>query len=81
MSVLNDASTDQRWTPTLSTWEVARKSPIGENVRLVAIDAVRKTSTSRPVGMSKVRTTESSDVAMSHRESGEKAYEHQHCRV
>lgn len=54
---------------------MARKSPVGENVRLVAIELVRKASTSLPVGMSNVRIVESSDVAISHRESGEKAYE------
>jgi hypothetical protein len=50
---------------------VARKSPVGEKVSDVAILLVLKASTSRPVGMSYVLMTESSEVAISHRESGE----------
>lgn len=61
-----------RYTPTLSVCDVARKSFVGENATLVAILGVRKASMSRPVGMSKVRMIESSDVVTSHRESGEK---------
>lgn len=64
--------THQRCTPRLSTCAVARKSPLGEKVKLVAIELVLNASTSRPVGMSKVRIVESREVAMSQRESGEK---------
>jgi hypothetical protein len=64
-----------RCTPKLSTCEVARKSPVGEKVKLVAIDGTLKASTNRPVGISKVRIVESRDVAINHLESGEKAYE------
>ena len=39
---------------------------------LVAIEAVRKASTNRPVGISNVRIVESSAEAISHLESGEK---------
>ena len=66
--------TYQRYTPTLSTWAVAKKSLVGENDMLVATVDVRKASIRRPVGMSKVLIIESSDVVMSHRESDEKAY-------
>lgn len=40
---------------------------------LVATLDVRKASINRPVGMSKVRITESNDVAINHRESDENA--------
>jgi len=62
----------QRCTPRLSMCAVARKSPVGEKVMLVAIDAVRNASISRPVGMSNVRIVESREEAVSHLESGEK---------
>ena len=65
---------DQRCTPRLSTCAVARKSPVGEKVRLVAMLPVRKASTNCPVGMSYVRMTASIEVAMSHLESAEKVY-------
>lgn len=58
--------------PTLSTCAVARKSFVGENEILVATLDVRNASMSRPVGTSNVRMTESSEVATSQRESGEK---------
>lgn len=57
----------------LPTCAVARKSEVGEKERLVATVGVRKASTSWPVGMSNVRMTESWEVVMTHRESGEKA--------
>lgn len=63
--------TYQRKTPTLSTWEVARKSPVGEKETLVATVCVLNPSMSRPDGISKVRMIESRDVVTSHRESGE----------
>ena len=63
--------THHKKTPRLSTCDVARKSFVGENEMLVATLDVRKRSISLPVGMSKVRITESSDVVMSHRASGE----------
>ena len=66
--------TDQRYTPTLSTCAVARKSFVGENATLLATLTVRNASMRRPVGISNVRMTESSAVAMSHRASGEKVY-------
>lgn len=68
------SSTYQRYTPTLSTWAVAKKSLVGENDILVATVVVRKASINLPDGMSNVLITESSDVVMSHRESDEKAY-------
>jgi hypothetical protein len=61
----------QRYTPTLSTCEVAKKSPVGEKVTLAATLAHRKPSRSLPVGMSNVRIVESREVAISQRESGE----------
>jgi len=67
-------STYQRYTPTLSTWAVAKKSLVGENDILVATVVVRKASINLPDGMSNVLIIESSDVVMSHRESDEKAY-------
>jgi hypothetical protein len=66
--------TNQRCTPRLSTWAVARKSPVGENVTDVAIELVRKASTRRPVGISNVLMVESRDVAINHLESGENVY-------
>ena len=66
--------TYQRYTPTLSTCAVAKKSLVGENDTLVAILAVRKASIRRPEGISNVRIIESSDVVMSHRESEENVY-------
>jgi hypothetical protein len=66
--------TYQRCTPRLSTWAVARKSPVGENVTEVAIELVRKASTRRPVGISNVLMVESKEVAINHLESGEKVY-------
>ena len=68
------SSTYQRYTPTLSTWAVAKKSLVGENDILVATVVVRKASINLPDGMSNVLIIESSDVVMSHRESDEKAY-------
>jgi len=68
------SSTYQRYTPTLSTWAVAKKSLVGENDILVATVVVRKESINLPDGMSNVLIIESSDVVMSHRESDEKAY-------
>ena len=70
---IGDGCTHQRKTPTLSTWLVARKSPVGEKVMDVATLAVLKASTSWPVGMSNVRIIESVDVVSSQRESFEKA--------
>lgn len=64
-------STDHRYTPTLSTCEVARKSFVGENVMLVATLDVRNRSIILPVGMSNVRMIESIEVVTSHLESGE----------
>ena len=64
----------QRYTPTLSTWDVARKSFVGENATLVATLDVRNASMRRLVGISNVRITESKDVAISQRASGEKAF-------
>lgn len=66
--------TYQRYTPTLSTCAVARKSFVGENAILVATLDVRKASIRRPVGTSYVRMIESNDVVTSQRESGENAY-------
>jgi len=63
-----------RKTPTLSTCEVAKKSFVGENERLVATLGVLNASINRPVGISNVRMTESRDAATSQRESGEKVY-------
>ena len=60
--------------PTLSTCEVAKKSFVGENERLVGTLGVLNASINRPVGISNVRTMESSDAATSQRESGEKVY-------
>lgn len=62
-----------RKTPILSTCAVARKSPVGEKLRLIAMLGVRKASMSRPVGRSNVRTTESEEETISHLESAEKA--------
>lgn len=53
---------------------MAKKSLLGENVRLVHTLEVLKASMSWPVGTSKVRIIESSDVTTSHRESGENVY-------
>ncbi len=64
----------QRKTPTLSTWDVAKKSFVGENARLVATLGVLKTSIKRPVGTSNVRIDESNELAISHLESGENVY-------
>ena len=61
-------------TPTLSTCEVAKKSFVGEKERLVATLGVLNASINRPVGTSNVRMTESNDVVISQRESGEKVY-------
>lgn len=61
-------------TPTLSTWEVAKKSFTGENAILVAILGVRNASIKPPVGMSNVRITESRDVDTIQRESGENVW-------
>jgi hypothetical protein len=61
--------------PTLSTWAVAKKSFVGENAMLVATLDVRKASIRHPVGRSKVRIIESMELAINHRESGEKACE------
>ena len=72
---ISKRGTYQRCTPRLSTWAVARKSPVGEKVTLVAIELVRNASTSRPVGISNVRIVESSDVAINHLESGENVWE------
>jgi hypothetical protein len=66
--------TYQRCTPRLSTCAVAKKSPVGEKVTLVAMELVRKASTSLPVGMSNVRIVESSEVAINHLESGENVF-------
>jgi len=63
-----------KYTPTLSTWAVAKKSFVGENAMLVATLGVRKASIRHPVGRSKVRIVESRELATSHRESGEKAW-------
>lgn len=63
----------QRYTPTLSTCDVARKSLVGENAMLVATLEVLNASINRPVEISNVRIIESRDVAISHLESGEKA--------
>jgi len=63
-----------RKTPTLSTCEVAKKSFVGENERLVATLGVLNASINRPVGISNVRMTECRDAATSQRESGEKVY-------
>jgi hypothetical protein len=60
--------------PTLSTCAVARKSPVGEKDTLVAILGTLNASINFPVGMSNVRMMESSEVVMSHRESGENVY-------
>ena len=68
------SSTYQRYTPTLSTWAVAKKSPVGENDTLVATLVVRKASMRCPDGMSNVLIIVSSDVVISHRESEEKVY-------
>ena len=65
----------QRYTPTLSTCEVAKKSPVGEKDTLVATLAQRKASISLPVGISNVRIVESREVAISQRESGENVYQ------
>lgn len=43
---LNWALFAHRKTPTLSTWAVAKKSPVGEKVREVEMLVVRKASTS-----------------------------------
>ena len=61
-----------RKMPTLSTCEVARKSFVGENERLVATLGVLNALINRPVGISNVRMMESRDAATSQRESGEK---------
>jgi len=61
--------------PTLSTWAVAKKSFVGENAMLVATLDVRKASIRHPVGRSKVRIIESMELAINHRESGEKTCE------
>lgn len=68
-------STNQRNTPKLSICDVARKSLVGENERLVATLEVLKASIKRPVGTSNVRMIESSELVTSHRESGENAYD------
>lgn len=65
----------QRYTPTLSTCEVAKKSPVGEKDTLAATLAHRKPSSSLPVGMSNVLIVESREVAISQRESGENVYQ------
>lgn len=65
--------TNQRYTPTLSTCAVARKSLVGENAMLVATLDVRKASMRRPVGTSNVLMVESRDAATSHLASGENA--------
>lgn len=64
-------SPNHKYTPTLSTCEVARKSFVGENVMLVATLDVRNRSIILPVGMSNVRIIESIEVVTSHLESGE----------
>ncbi len=63
--------TYHRYTPTVSTWDVAKKSFVGENDMLVATLEMRNRSISRPVGTSNVRMTESIDAVTSHLESGE----------
>ena len=55
--------------PTLLTWEEAKKSPLGEKVTEVATLFVRNASIIAPVGKSKVRITQSAEVATSQRES------------
>ena len=63
-----------RKIPTLSTWDVAKKSLVGESEILVALLGVLNASISRPDGMSNVLMIESRDVVTSHRLSAEKVY-------
>lgn len=69
----NCARFAHRCIPTESTWQVARKSDVGEKATPVATLAILNASTSCPVGRSYVLITASCEVVMSHLESGESA--------
>lgn len=72
-NMIRERNTYHRYTPTLSTCAVAKKSFVGENAILVATLDVLNASIKRPVGTSNVRIIESNEVVTSHRESGENA--------